>query len=310
MQWFSQNTRIPIPGVIRYDSPTKNPIEHEYILLSRDPGQSISDIYAYLDETQTDAIIDQLIDMLTELHAHEWSGIGGLRINDVGNIELGPVLEETFWQVPDIIKYWPPGETVETLNIRGPFKTYVEYISAHVRKYICMITVHERLAFMLEHVPRLEAFLVALNRDAEKLNRVKLRLAHKDLHFANILFDVNTGKITSVLEWEFSGVVPFTRWNPSRAFLWNGQDNKNSLPEKRRLYEVYLERCKTKETIIPEDAAYSSPEQEAMQEATTFLRAITEVAPRVRRLTWLRSGRMRCYGTSPFLGCNAPVEIE
>ena len=280
MQWVSKNTTIPIPRVTRYDSSTENPIRHEYILLSRDLGQSASDVYAEIDNAQVEAIIDQLIDVLVQLHTHEWPGIGGLKINDIGDIELGPVIEETFWQVPDIIKYWPPGETVETLNVGGPFDTYVEYISAHVRKYIHMIIVHEKLAFMLEHVPRLESFLVALDQNAEELNRVKLRLAHKDLHFANILYDMSTGRITSILDWEFSGVVPFTRWNPSRAFLWNGQDDETSLAEKCHLYAVFLERCETRGINIPKDASCSSPGQEAMQEATTYLRAITEVAPR------------------------------
>ena len=280
MQWVAQNTTIPVPRVIRYDASSENPIKHEYTLLSRDRGQSISDIYEDLPTVQVYEIIDQLIDVLVQLHSHEWSGIGGLRINAAGAVELGPVLEETFWQLPDIVKYWPPGETIETLNIRGPFDTYVEYISAHIQKYIYMITVHEKLVFMREHVPRLEAFLQVLERNAKELNCVKLRLAHKDLHFANILYDKESGKITSILDWEFSSVVPFTRWNPSRAFLWNGQDDENSLPEKRRLYEVFLDRCKTRGISIPNDAAYSSPGQGAMQEAATFLRAITEVAPR------------------------------
>ena len=280
MCWVSKNTTIPIPRVIRYDSSTENPLNHEYTLLSCAHGQSLSDIYASLTEVQVSVIIDQLIDVLVQLHAHEWSAIGGLQFDDAGNVGLGPVLEETFWQVPDIIKYWPAGETVETLNISGPFKTYVEYISAHVRKYIHMIKVHEKLAFMREYITRLEAFLDALKEDAKELNRVKYRLAHKDLHFANVLYDVQAGHITSIIDWEFSGVVPFTRWNPSRAFLWNGQDNEESLPEKRRLYEIFLERCKARRISIPEDAAYSSSKQENMQTATTFLRAITEVVPR------------------------------
>ena len=221
MSWVAKNTTIPIPRVTQYDSSTKNPLGHEYILLSCASGQSISDIYESLTEEQVSAITDQLIDVLVQLHAHEWSAIGGLHFDDAGNVGLGPVLEETFWQVPDIAKYWPAGETVDTLNINGLFKTYVEYISAHVRKYIHMITIHEKLGFMHEHLARLEAFLEALNRDAEELNRVQIRLAHKVLHFANIMYDVEAGQIISILDWEFSGIVPFTRWG-IRAGLFRG----------------------------------------------------------------------------------------
>ncbi|WKT50435.1 hypothetical protein QSH57_015383 [Fusarium oxysporum f. sp. vasinfectum] len=75
---------------------------------------------------------------------------------------------------------------------------------------------HEKLAFMRDTIPRLEAFVTALPKHANELNLVKLRLAHKDLHFANIIFDPLLGKITAILDWEFAGVVPYPQWNPEK----------------------------------------------------------------------------------------------
>ncbi|KAI4156325.1 MAG: hypothetical protein LQ340_000350 [Diploschistes diacapsis] len=284
MAWVSKNTSIPVPRAVGYNSSTKNALGYEYILPSRAPGHALSDVYKSLNEARISAIIDELIDMLAQLHSHEWPQIGGLRFDKAGGFEVGPVLEETFWQVPDIVKYWPAGESVDTLNIAGPFPSYVEYITAHVRKYIYLIKVHESLAFMRDIIPRLEIFLNALTRDADELNQVKLRLAHKDLHFANVLYDVDARKITAILDWEFSGIVPFTRWNPTRTFLWNGHDSEDDLAEKQRLFQIFLDRCHVGNIKIPEDAAFSSPKQEDMQLAANFLRAITEVTPRSQKI--------------------------
>ncbi|KAJ4307411.1 hypothetical protein N0V84_012758 [Fusarium piperis] len=136
---------------------------------------------------------------------------------------------------------------------------------------------------MRDVVPRLESFEAALHTHADELNRVKLRLAHKDLHFANMVFDVSLGRIKGILDWEFSGVVPFTKWNPRRSFLWNGLDDATSFDEKQRLLGLFTQRCKEKDNSLLEDANYTSSLQESMQKAADFLRAIVEVAPRDQR---------------------------
>ncbi|RDW95144.1 hypothetical protein BP5796_00907 [Coleophoma crateriformis] len=137
MSWLKQRTTIPIPEVIKYDSTCNNPLQREYTLCSRAYGDTMSDIYtslsqaqldgvmdkplqreytlcsrAYgdtmsdiytsLSQAQLDAVMDQVIDILVQLHESDWTAIGGLKFTDCGTIEMGPVLEETFWQVPDI----------------------------------------------------------------------------------------------------------------------------------------------------------------------------------------------------------------
>jgi hypothetical protein len=281
LAWITQNTTIPVPSIVHYDISTENPLKHEYILMRKAGGATLADIYQELSELEIQNLLDELVDYLAQLHSHEWNAIGGLKFNEDGGIVPGPVLEETFWQIPDILRYWPD-ETVATLNIGGPFATYVDYITAHIQNYVYMIERHESLAFMRDLVPTIKQFLENIKKQPD-LNRVKLRLAHKDLHFGNILYDLEQRKISCIIDWEFAGIVPFTRWNPVRAFLWNGQGGADSLTEKEALYEAFARRCNTRGVPIIRDAEYSSKKQESMQTAANYLRAITEVCPRGER---------------------------
>ncbi|KAF7553680.1 hypothetical protein G7Z17_g3458 [Cylindrodendrum hubeiense] len=263
MTWLSKNTTIPLPKAIAYSASTDNPISHEYTLLSRVKGVTLSDVYDSLSQEQIAHVLNQLIDFLCQLQDFPWDGIGGLVLNEQGEIRLG--------------------ETVATLNIGGPYPTYIGYISAQVLKNVRLIQTHDKLAFMRDAVPRLESFVLALSAHADELNKVKLRLAHKDLHFANLVFDMSSGKITGVLDWDFSGVVPFIKWNPRRSSLWNGLDDATSFDEKQRLLELFTQRCEERGVSLLDDANYTSPLQESTQKAADFLRAIVEVSPRDQR---------------------------
>ncbi|KAF4503316.1 hypothetical protein FAGAP_470 [Fusarium agapanthi] len=267
MTWLSKNTAIPLPEVIAYDASRKNPIAHEYTLLSRVEGVTLSDIYDNLSDKQMNQIFNQLIDILTQLQSRPWDGIGGLKIDDPGRIQLVPVVDETFWQFPGIKALWPEGETVATLNVGGPYKIYVEYMVAHINKY------YPPPGGIRGHCPK----------HANELNEVKLRFTHKDLHFANMIFDPDSGKVTGILDWEFAGVVPYPQWNPRSSFLWNRIDTSESLDKKYKLLEVFKQRCKDKGCRLFEETEYTSSRQESMQRAVDFLRAVVEVSPRGQR---------------------------
>lgn len=283
LSWLQKNTSIPVPRVVAYDSSIGNALHHEYILMTRESGESLANVYTSFDTTQMDAILDQLININAELHKHKWSHIGGLSFDDNGNIIPGPVLEETFWFEPDIISLWPAGEIFDSLNISGPFASYTQYISAHLLKYKHAIEVHPSLEFMQDILPQLDRFLTTITSEQmqSRLDNVPLRPAHKDLHFANILVDPSTARIISIIDWEFAGVVPFTRWNPSRAFLWNAQDNDTSMAEKTTLMERYEKKARDSGLgYLVDDAKFTSKEQLDMQTVANYLRAIVEVCPR------------------------------
>jgi len=133
---------------------------------------------------------------------------------------------------------------------------------------------------------RIEVLIEALTHpnNIDELNNVKMVLAHKDLHFANIMYDTKTSQITSILDWEFAGIVPFTRWNPIKAFPWNAQHSPSSDQEWKRLWNMFVKRCQEQGVSILKDQEFSGPKQEAMQKAANFLRAIVEVCPRGEKL--------------------------
>lgn len=301
MTWLRRNTSIPIPDIVAYDASEDNPIGHEYTLLSKAPGVPLSDVYADLTEAQATRILHQLIDYLVELHSFPWDGIGGLALEDdqddgkhhtqhhQSRVVLSQVVDETFWQVADVTRFWSPSETIATLNIQGPYTTYVDLVCARIQQSSLLIQKHDSLAFMHDTLPRLDALVATLTSrgaaDDSDLNRVALRLAHKDLHFANILVDpASDGTITAVLDWEFSGVVPFPEWNPQRSFLWNGKNVAASQEEKVRWVARFEECCRERGVAyILEDAEFASPLQESMNKIHNFLRAIVEVSPRGQR---------------------------
>lgn len=282
LSWLRQNTTVPVPEVICYNATTSNPLRREFIILSRCPGVTISDIYDELSPEKLDSILRQLMKILVEIHAHPFDTIGGLVQKDDGKIVPGPVLDEHFWFLPDIPKYFDSSkETFDSLNVKGPFFSYTAYTIALMEKYIHVAQVQPSLGFLHKHIPRLTAFVDVLPKHAAVLDNAPIRLAHKDLHFANILYDPAQDLITGVLDWEFAGTVPFPRWDPVRAFLWNSKPGDASLKEKYRLRDRFAELCREEGAeFLLQDAEFTSDLQEKVHLVTNMMRIMTTLVPR------------------------------
>jgi aminoglycoside phosphotransferase (APT) family kinase protein len=294
LEWLTAHTQISIPKVLHYDTTRNNELGYEYMLMSMVNGRSFEAIRKELlrpeYEDHLEGFLDQIVDIISELDSHSWNHIGGLQeitrnVEDRGRHEdannrgltiAGPVVDETMWQIPELDLFWGGKETFSSLNVTGPFPTYVSFVTAQAGKCIYAIEHHASLSPMLDLVPRIRAFMAAMDMHKEELNKTRLVLAHRDLHFGNIMYDVSTRRITAVLDWEFAGVVPAPRWDPQRAFLWNCTDNE----EKAGLKERVVKKCQERGVTFFEDVKYRGKRQEHMQLAMNFLRAIVEVMPR------------------------------
>ncbi|CAK7218551.1 hypothetical protein SBRCBS47491_003543 [Sporothrix bragantina] len=305
MAWVAQQSTatgsipIPIPSVVAYDDTLNNPLQHEFTLLLRARGATLCDVWPMLSSEQRDAVFDQIMDLLVTLHGNEsWSHIGGLNIVD-GRVVPARMVDESFWQTGSA-HLWPAGETIDSLNLKGPYPSWPALVAAQMRHYTKLIRLHDSLAPLRNRlVPRLLAFAELLERPESEhaaewqLAKARLVLAHKDLHFANLLYSADgngkSGRITAVLDWEFSGVVPGPLWNPVRAFLWDAQpddpDHSNTTSTRVAQFQdrVRARNNPRMTSLLLDIQEYASPQQEAMQDVANYVRALVEVCPRGQR---------------------------
>lgn len=206
MRWVRENTTIPVPAVVRFDASEENILGHEFTLLEFTSGRPLFRVWNQLDATTKHSVISQITGYQAQIHAHPFELIGGMQFSEAdGSIVPGPVLDEAFWQAPNVAEYWPAGESVSTLNISGPYESYTALCAAQVERVIYAIGKHDSLAWCEDLVPRLQAFVDMLSNDRErvrdmKLNDVKIVLAHRSLHFANIMFQPLTGNVTGIID--------------------------------------------------------------------------------------------------------------
>ena len=165
-----------------------------------------------------------------------------------------------------------------------PFNSYTAFSTACLERYIYAIERHPSLEGYRDFIPRVRVFIRAINSPpyVEQLNQVKYILAHKDPHFANAMVDPSDPRcpVTSVLDWEFYGVVPAPRWNPPRVFLWNVETTPEPKEEQTRMENVFKETCRRRGVGHLLEEVKLTGLQQAMQGVVNYLRAIVEVCPR------------------------------
>ncbi|MCJ1327490.1 hypothetical protein MMC10_004159 [Thelotrema lepadinum] len=306
LAYVARHTSIPIPTIVRFSSSTKNPLNYEYQLMTISLGDPVDAHFHDFDEERTQIFFDQVAEALRELHSLPISHIGGLRFDvpesqrsslsglaPTASIVPAPLCEEFLWQAPSITKHWHTHglhETLETLNAQGPFSTWTSYTIAWIHKYIYATSRHPLLAEMRDLIPRLKSLITLLSDPSfvqrTQLNEMRLLLAHRDLHFSNLLWDPTTKRITAVLDWEFSGAAPFCRWDPPKAFLASLPYDQEGILRKRRWVEMFKERCRERgiewrELIWDGDSEFGwkSEEQKWVFSAVDYLRCICEVGP-------------------------------
>ncbi|ODM15498.1 hypothetical protein SI65_09101 [Aspergillus cristatus] len=81
MTWLRKDTTVPVPEVVRARS------RHDS-----------DEIYDRLSQEQLEYVVDQIIDILEQLHRRLWDGVSGLTFAPgYGEVVPGRNLEETYW---------------------------------------------------------------------------------------------------------------------------------------------------------------------------------------------------------------------
>ena len=324
LAYVTRHTRIAVPTIVRFSSNIDNPLNNEYQLMTISPGDPVDAHFQDFDEETKQDFFDQVAKILRELHSLPINHIGGFRfdipdsqrsseagIAPTASIIPGPLCEEFLWQAPSITNRWHSHglhETPETLNAQGPFYTWTSYTTAWIQRYIYAISRHPLLAEMRDLIPRFES-LISLLSDSSfvqraRLNEMRLLLAHRDLHFSNILWGPTTKRITAVVDWEFSGAAPFCRWDPPKAFLASLPYDQEGILRKRKWVEMFKERCQERgvewrELIWDGDSKFGwkSEEQKWVFFAVDYLRCICEVGPtgERREVLWVWKGEVESH---------------
>ncbi|KAM5523845.1 hypothetical protein FOXYSP1_14188 [Fusarium oxysporum f. sp. phaseoli] len=189
MTWLSKNTIIPLPDVIAYDGFTNIPVGHEYTLLSHIQGVTLSDVYDRLSDEQMNQILDQLIDLLTQLQAHPWDGIGGLTLDDHG---ITGILD---WKFAGVVPYpqWNPRSSFLWSGIDTPESLDEEYKLLEVFKQRCkekgckLFGETEYTSSLQEDMQRAVDFLRAIVEVSPRGQRQELVQGWKDMVLENIV---------------------------------------------------------------------------------------------------------------------------
>lgn len=293
--WLARNTTIPVPQILHHDSSANNPLGHKYMLMTHVLGKDGIALYKTLSPAQMDHVLDQLADHFVQLSQHPLEHIGGLRSLPDGGIAPGPVINEVHWSEPDIATHFPPGTLAADLNPSSPtgFLSWTACLTAYMRCYIYAIRVHPALSALSylkrENILLLEHWIETINQPlfSDKLNDIPCIMAHRDLHFGQLLLDPQTCHITAVLDWEFAQVVPFPLW--IKGFLWDGDTtvpwSLGVSQERKRLRKRWEERVRVRKddgegVRALEAQSWRCEEQKAAWDVVNYVRCIIEVTPR------------------------------
>ncbi|KAJ7052788.1 kinase-like domain-containing protein [Mycena amicta] len=209
---------VPVPRVVFFSSDPDDPLGYEYNCLEKISYPSLEKIWQNLSATRLDGVLDQFVDIFIRLFDIGRPGVyGGLALGG----GAGPVVEQVMWQYPDIVRYFHnspynlTSETFTSLNPTGFYNTWPDYISAFLKSYHHIASIHPSVAFLRQFLPRLQSLIDALDKPVAEpwiqhlraSDDLRPRLFHADFHFGNILADMD-GTIKSIVDWEFARMGP------------------------------------------------------------------------------------------------------
>ncbi|KAF2864364.1 kinase-like protein [Piedraia hortae CBS 480.64] len=218
LSWVEKNTTMPVPHVVAYNSNRKNAIGFEWMLMTKLPGVNLSKEWRNVSFETKRYVTEQIAEYLVALFSKQKNAIGGLH---EGSEDRGRIVAMEF--------FWNKRLSYD-VN-RGPFKSSHDWMLARLS------VVEQDWQETLDHSQD-----DAETYDAEQIIIVvkALRgildvvfpptsttepsmLVHDDMHKSNILVDVDSGRVTGIVDWECVSWLPLWKACDHPHFLCDGK---------------------------------------------------------------------------------------
>ena len=215
LDYIKQQTTIPVPTVIAYDSSSENDLGFEWILMEKIPGAPLCDIWGRLSdsskETITREIASYVVKMRKNCVLHE---IGGLYHGSNAEFVIGPIVAQSM--------FMNARRQLISRN-RGPYHLDSDYARALIDVQITDVhflktmpcndpnfdeDILEDGPAILHAMEGLLPLIPAIFPQVKKNEPFLTTLLHPDISLNNIMVDPNTLKITGIVDWECTNASP------------------------------------------------------------------------------------------------------
>ena len=212
---FLGKTAIPVPETIAYDATIGNQIESEYIIQRRIPGVSLEEIYYSLSVNEKEHIMDQIIELLSEMEIIQFPATGQLMATGflpdasiVGGSDTSHPASVTTGSFAGYFERPQPGATPTT--IEDAFDDRLRVWGEECEE----VPMFERLAEIIAEIKSLAFF--------EQCSFAPNVLHHWDFEPRNIMVEGENGiyKVTALLDWDSVRSVPLVLARRPPAWLW------------------------------------------------------------------------------------------
>jgi Ser/Thr protein kinase RdoA (MazF antagonist) len=211
INFVRNETAMPVPRILAFDSDNKNDLGFEWILMEMMPGSTLRRRWRKMSWDAKTAIVRQLAEYQAQLHAKSFPKIGNLfpAVDKSTAVSLGPIVSLVF--------FW--GDHLKHDVPRGPFETSLEWLQARLE---FAIADQQRILDTSDDEDDIEdaEFAKELAEEiAQQLPKIFPRdtddaqkniIFHDDLSMQNILVD-ESGKLTAIIDWECVSAVPLWR---------------------------------------------------------------------------------------------------
>ncbi|KAL2258392.1 hypothetical protein VTK26DRAFT_8318 [Humicola hyalothermophila] len=240
LQWVLDNTSLPVPKVLSYQSDRTSTVGFEWIVMSRMPGRSLHDRWRDVAFSAKEQIVRRLAGFCSDTFRAQLRGIGNLFLDDTGPVPDSSAQDRGSFRVQRIVS----GEFIWEGRIhaqvsRGPFQSSRDWLVA--RLSLAEMDCRERLSRFqdtapedvdeddvedLQHTMDIISRLRRLLDDffpppGPGLGPERTMIVHHDLSRQNILVD-DHGNLTAVVDWECISAVPL--WSACQIpFLLRGK---------------------------------------------------------------------------------------